>query len=205
MTVKTTVLGGAFCSNCHMIESPHAAVVIDPAEFSDEVCAFLETNADKERLILLTHCHLDHICGADILREKTGVKIAIGEKDAFGTTDTRVSLSDMFGGDHTPFEVDITLTDGEKFSVGDLDFRAILTAGHTVGSMCYAVGDSLFTGDTLFAGTVGRTDFFGGDYNALIESINSLTQMFDGDTKVYSGHGPDTTIEREKRVNPYLR
>ena len=205
MTVNTIVLGEMFGANCHLIESDNAAVVVDPAEYSDQVFAFLNTNADKERLILLTHCHLDHICGADALREKTGVKIAIGEYDAIGTLDTRISLSDLFGGNHQPFEVDIKLSDGQRFTVGDLEFEAIHTAGHTVGGMCYAVCDCLFSGDTLFAGTVGRTDFFGGDGGALMESLRMLTEKFDDGVTVYAGHGPDTTIGREKRVNPYLR
>lgn len=205
MTVKTIVLGGAFATNCHLIQSEKAAVVVDPAEYSDEVFKFLDTNSDKERLILLTHCHLDHICGADMLREKTGVKIAIGEKDAAGTNSTRLSLSDLFGGNHQPFGVDVKLFNGDWFMVGDLEFRAVETPGHTVGGMSYVVGDCVFSGDTLFAGTVGRTDFYGGDYNTLMQSIKKLTEMLDDNVKVYSGHGPDTTIGREKRVNPYLK
>lgn len=205
MTVKTTVLGGAFASNCHLIESENSAVVVDPAEYCDTVFEFLNSNTDKERLILLTHCHLDHICGAGILREKTGVKIAIGEKDAAGTLDTRLSLSDLFGGNHIPFETDIKLADGERFNVGDLRFEAIETPGHTVGGMCYFTENCLFSGDTLFAGSVGRTDFYGGSHKTLIQSLQKLIKKLDDGVTVYAGHGPNTAIGREKRENPYLR
>lgn len=205
MTVRVLVLGGDFATNCYLLESEKAAVIIDPAEYSPVLEEFLENNAEKHRLILLTHCHFDHISGAAQLRDNTGVDIAIGKNDAVGTKDTRISLSSLFGGCHEPFDADILLGDGERFTVGDIEFKAIETAGHTIGGMCYLSGDMLFCGDTLFYGSVGRTDLYGGNHRTLMKSVSMLAKTLDDSVTVYSGHGPATTIGQEKLYNPYLK
>ena len=193
---------GHIAANCYMLLSDNAAVVIDPGIFSQRVKDFLNENSEKERLILLTHAHFDHICGAERLRADTGVKIAVGEKDAPALIDTSLSLSDKFHAHQTPFEADILLKDNEIFNVGDIEFESLSTPGHTVGGMCYLTVKSLFSGDTLFLESVGRTDFPGGDGEALLKSIKRLLSL-DEDIEVYPGHGEPTTIEHEKLYNPF--
>ena len=193
---------GHIAANCYMLLSDNAAVVIDPGIFSQKVKDFLNENFEKERLILLTHAHFDHICGAERLRADTGVKIAVGEKDAPALIDTSLSLSDKFHAHQTPFEADILLKDNEIFDVGDIEFKSLSTPGHTVGGMCYLTVKTLFSGDTLFLESVGRTDFPGGDGEALLKSIKRLLSL-DEDIEVYPGHGEPTTIEHEKLYNPF--
>lgn len=193
---------GHIAANCYMLLSDNAAVVIDPGIFSQRVKDFLNENSEKERLILLTHAHFDHICGAERLRADTGVKIAVGEKDAPALIDTSLSLSDKFHAHQTPFEADILLKDNEIFDVGNIEFKSLSTPGHTVGGMCYLTVKTLFSGDTLFLESVGRTDFPGGDGEALLKSIKRLLSL-DEDIEVYPGHGEPTTIEHEKLYNPF--
>lgn len=203
MTVTKLSLG-ALQTNCYLLSADNAAVCIDVGDFDSRVLDFLEKNSDKERLILLTHAHFDHIGGAEKLRELTGVKIAIGKNDAPSLRDRAKTLSSVFGIEVAPFSADITIRDGETFNVGDIEFNAIETAGHTMGSMCYFTNDLLFCGDTLFEGSIGRTDCYGGDENALLKSLKILSSLPDN-TVVYCGHGGDTTIGKERRYNPYMK
>ncbi len=203
MTVTKLALG-QLQANCYLISSDKAAVCIDAGDFDTRVLDFFKNNSDKERLILLTHAHFDHIGGADRLRQLTGVKIAIGTEDAPSLCDSAKTLSDIFGIAVAPFCADILLNDGEKFSVGDINFTAIKTSGHSIGSMCYLAENMLFCGDTLFEGSVGRTDLYGADSNALLQSLKKLSLLPD-DTVVYSGHGSNTTIGNERKYNPYMK
>lgn len=202
MKIKTLHLG-LIKTNCYLISTEKAAVVIDPGFVRETPLDFLNENSDKERLILLTHAHFDHIGGAEDLREKTGVKIGIGELDAGGLADTALNLSDMFHANIAPFKPDLTFKNGEKITVGDIEFKVIETPGHTVGGVSYLTGDCLFSGDTLFEGSIGRTDFPGGDLKVLKRSVKRLVTL-PNDTKVYPGHGDFTTIARERDNNMFV-
>ena len=194
---------GHIGANCYFVTGEKGAVIVDPGEYLPELEGFLNDNSDKERLILLTHCHFDHIGGALELRRKTGVKIAIGEKEAASLLDGDINLSNRFYAGIEPFEADIKLKDGEKLAVGDLSFTVIETPGHTIGGVCYLLEDFLFSGDTLFFESVGRTDFPGGDWSVLSASIKKLLQLGEN-INVLSGHGEATTLGHEKHSNPYL-
>jgi len=203
MNVKCIALG-ELGANCYLLQTDKAAVVIDPGAYSDEVGQFLEQNRDKQRAILLTHGHFDHIGGAAALRESTDTPIIIGEADAVALEDGYLNLSMPFGMPMEPFCADRTVSDGEKLCIGDIGFTVFVCAGHTVGSVCYYTEDMLFCGDVLFCGSVGRTDFPGGDTMALLRSIARLMKL-DGNTRVLSGHGAETTLLHEKNNNPFIR
>ena len=194
---------GLIKTNCYLISTDKAAVVIDPG-FKTEITAdFLKASEGKARMILITHAHFDHIGGAEALRNETGVEIGIGELDAPALKDTELNLSDKFHAHIAPFSADRTFCDGEKFSVGDIDFEVILTPGHTVGGVSYLSGEILFSGDTLFAGAVGRTDMPGGSLKALKKSLKRLIAL-PNETKVYPGHGDFTTVGYEKENNMFV-
>lgn len=203
MKIKTLHLG-LIKTNCYLISTEKAAVVIDPGFDRPGTLDFLNENADKECLILLTHAHFDHIGGAEALREKTGTRIGIGEPDADGLADTELNLSDMFHAKILPFKPDLTFKNGDIITVGDIEFKVISTPGHTVGGVSYLTEDKLFSGDTLFENSIGRTDFPGGNLKVLQRSLKKLMSL-PLETKVYPGHGDSTTIAREKEYNMFIR
>lgn len=203
MIVKCFVLGD-FGTNCYGIVGDKGVIVIDPGFESLEVTDFLSDHAEKERLILLTHGHIDHIGGANALRERTGTPIAIGKNDAVMLEDNQRNLSAPFSIPYTSFFADRLLCGGEEFSVGDLKVTVLDTPGHTPGGVSFLINEELFCGDTLFCGSVGRTDFPFGDTQLLFQSIKRL-YLLPEKTTVFAGHGPKTTIGAEKRGNPYVR
>lgn len=203
MEIKRLVLGDIEV-NCYLLSTETAAVVIDPGFYSFEALEFLRAYEGKERLILLTHGHFDHIGFAEELAKETNTKIAIGEKDSLALTDNIINLSAPFGVPIAPFKADILLSDNQELNVGDITFKIIHTPGHTVGGICCLCGDVLFSGDTLFSGSIGRTDFPGGSFLTLKASIEGLYSLPD-DTQLLSGHGEPSTIGNEKHYNPFVR
>ncbi len=203
MEIKTLVLG-ALQSNCYLISTPKPAVIINPGFNSNITLDFLKQNKDKQRLILLTHGHFDHIGGAKALREATNTKIAISKEDSQFLLDPNLNLSAQFGEALPPFEADVLIDLEDEISVGDLTFKIIKTPGHTTGGLCFLIGEYLFSGDTLFCRSIGRTDFPNGNFSQLKASIEKLYTL-DDDTIVLSGHGPETTISEEKLYNPFVR
>ncbi len=203
MEIKRLPLG-PIEANCYLISTEKAAVVIDPGFYSQEVIDFLNQNSSKERLILLTHGHFDHVAFANQLRDLSNTKIAIGLDDNQYLNNHNLNLSAQFGMPLAPFTADILLNDGDELSVGDINFKAIHTPGHTVGGFCFLVENYLFSGDTLFNMSIGRTDFPLGNYKVLENSVKKLYQLSPQIT-VLSGHGPETTLGFEKSHNPYIR
>ncbi len=191
-------------TNCYFLESENAAIVIDPGYERESILTFLNKNEGKERLILLTHGHFDHIGGADYLRQKTGVKIGIGALDVPALSDDDLNCAYLFKRKLEPFSADYKYLDDDLIKVGDIELKVIFTPGHTVGGVSYLCGDNLFSGDTLFKTSVGRTDFAGGSFEELEKSIKKLYTLPD-ETVVYSGHGESSTIGFEKKYNPFVR
>ncbi len=191
-------------TNCYFIETEKSAIVIDPGYKRESILNFLKENAGKERLILLTHGHFDHIGGADYLRQETGVKIGIGALDVPALSDDVLSCAVNFKRHLNPFGADYEYSDGDVIKVGDLEIKVISTSGHTVGGVAYLIEQNLFSGDTLFKLSVGRTDFAGGSFAELESSIKRLYTLPD-ETIVYAGHGESSTIGFEKQNNPFVR
>lgn len=179
-------------------------VVIDPAADAEVLLEALE--GEEVEAVVLTHGHFDHIGAADAVRDATGVPLAVHEADAASITTASGSAGALFGFDHAARAAERTLADGDVVEAGALRLRVLHTPGHTPGSICLlAEGEGrLFAGDTLFAGSVGRTDFPGGDARALSRSIAEKLAGLPPETVVHCGHGPDTTIGREVRYNPFF-
>ncbi|MDE6613091.1 MAG: MBL fold metallo-hydrolase, partial [Clostridia bacterium] len=189
-----------FGSNSYILTSDGKfAVVIDPS--SAEICAELEKRSLECKYVLLTHGHFDHVGGCAAL-QSNGAEIWCGEPEE-PLIFSKEYLS-IFGGVQVPpFKVTRTLKHGESFNLCGMNFLAILTAGHTKGSMCFISEDKIFTGDTLFYRSVGRCDLPTGSFTELKASLKKLSSLV-GEYKIYGGHGADTTLSAEKKFNSYL-
>lgn len=190
--------------NCYLISTDKGAVVIDPGKATDEIKEFAVSNSNKPFAILLTHCHFDHIMGVREIKEISGGKIIVSEKDSKGLIDNDINLTNRFCIDYSPISADVMVKDGQIFAVGDIKVKVMETAGHTPGSLCYFINDWLFSGDTLFRMSVGRTDFVGGDRETQKESLKKIASI-NGDYEIYAGHGPATRLSYEKLYNPYIK
>ena len=196
---------GMFSSNCYIIGENGEGVIIDAGGNSEEIYKAVEKHDLKAKYIILTHGHVDHICSASKLREKTGAKVLIHEADGGALTDADQNGSYLLGREYTFEKADELLKDGDIIEVGGLKLEIIHTPGHTLGCICIKVGDSLFTGDTLFRMSIGRTDFEGGSYEQIISSINKKLMKLGDETAVYPGHGTPSTIGFERKNNPFLK
>ena len=203
---------GAFGTNCYILacmESMEAAI-IDPGSPDPWIERTVAEEGFKPVAILLTHGHLDHIGGVARVKGATGIPLYVHGDDAPALTDTRLNGSAFFGTPVVAPQPDRLLRDGDELNVGKLKVKVLHTSGHTMGGVCYYVtapGEApahLFAGDTLFAGSVGRSDLPGGDHAALIRSIREKLLDLPADTVVYPGHGPTTTVGEEREYNPYL-
>ena len=191
-------------------ENTREAVVIDPGDEVAALIAFVGKNRLTVRHILLTHGHVDHVTGVAAAKRAFDAPIHLHRDDLF-LYDQAVELGRMFGLDVEPQPpIDSFYTAGQVIECGGYQVRPHHTPGHCPGGVCLQVGrkgeqgKQLFVGDTLFAGAIGRTDFPGGDYATLIASIKTVLFAFGDDAVVYPGHGPSTTIGKERRTNPFL-
>ncbi len=194
-----------FGANTYIITTDNqTAIVVDPAQ------ARVEGELIKRGLtathVLLTHCHFDHVGGVPAL-QAGGAKVYLSEEEA-KLVGTQADLFDLFGAPRAFYQIDGTFSDGEKKQFGDLSVTALLTAGHTAGSCCYLIegeGErALFTGDTLFMDSIGRTDFPTGDIGEMRKSLRKLRAL-EGDIPLFAGHNDPTTLERERKYNPFLQ
>jgi len=197
---------GPMESNCYIIgcDKTREAAVIDPGFEGKRIIDRLQQLGLNCKQIILTHGHVDHISALGEVQRATGARVLIHEQDAGMLTDPGKNLSVFMGANVRHKGADRMLKDGDKVKVGNIELEVIHTPGHTPGGICLKTGDALITGDTLFAGSVGRSDFPGGSHSTLINSIKTRLLNFPDDTKVYPGHGPASTIGAEKRSNPFL-
>lgn len=195
---------GPFAENAYVVGDDAACAVVDPGA---EAPRILEAVGGRRVVaIVLTHGHADHIGALDEIRAATGAEVWCPEADAAYLADPALNLSGMFGAPFTVRPAERLYRDGDAVGAPPVVFRAIHTPGHTPGSSCLAhEGGFVLAGDTLFAGSVGRTDFPGGDAAMLVRSIRERLLPLPDETAVHPGHGPATTIGTERRFNPFLR
>lgn len=209
MKIQTLVVG-ALQVNCHIVsdgESPDC-MVVDPGGSARAIIEAIEDAKLAPQWIVNTHAHGDHIGGNAQLKERyPDAKLAAHRLDAPALTDARLNLSVLLGQPIYSPEPDNELEEGDEIEVGALRFRVLHTPGHSVGGICLISETEppvAIVGDVLFADSVGRTDFPGGDGRALIQSIREKLLVLPDETRVLTGHGPETTIGSEKRRNPFL-
>jgi len=202
---------GSLATNCYIIicEETRKAIIIDPgfsAEEANEILNEIVKNGFKVEKIINTHGHFDHIIGNDILKALTKAKILIHKNDASMLLDPSKNLSRMLGRDIISPKADRLVEEGEIIKVGDLELKVIHTPGHTEGSISLFCEKEkvVFTGDTLFAGSIGRTDLPGSSFEEIMHSLKEKLMNLPDETVVYPGHGGKTTIGREKGKNPFL-
>ena len=193
---QVTMALGAYQTNCYMIWADDSAscVVIDPGYQAETVLAQAKKQGKTIEAILLTHGHFDHVGAVRELAADTDCAVYICPED--------LSMPPQLTAG--PLYYTHTYGEGDVLKLAGLTIRVIQTPGHTPGSVCLLVEDSMFSGDTLFEGSCGRTDLPGGDWAVILKSLKRLKEM-DRDYKVYPGHGPATTLAEEQMYNPYMR
>lgn len=203
MDVRTLVLGQV-STNCYICGSGNVGFVIDPADNAKKIYNEITGLKFNIKYIILTHAHFDHIKAAQELKDLTGAKIVVSEADCGALNKSDLNLADMFGVSVPHIEADISVSDGDILEFDEFQLRFIMTPGHTLGSMCILVNNKvLFSGDTLFALSIGRTDFPGGSLESITASVKKLF-LLDEDIRVYPGHNCTTSIGEEKKFNPYV-
>lgn len=196
-----TLCVGVVQTNCYIISNDTEAMVIDPGDNAERI---LQAVGEKElKYVLLTHSHFDHILAAEEICKKTGAKLCASKHARLDDEDYCGFTSFGLPG-FSPLKADILLSEGDEISVAGENFTVIETPGHTPCSICLLSGDVLIAGDTLFEGSCGRCDLVGGSYSTILKSLEKLSHL-PGSTRVYSGHGAPTTIENERKFNPYMR
>lgn len=198
---------GLFDTNCYIVADATTsdALIVDPGDEPHVIAKAVRSDGLAVIGIVNTHGHADHTAGNGALRREFECPIMVHELDASFLTDPEANLSALVGCTRPSSPpADRLLKDGDEIAVGEMVFRVIHTPGHTPGGVCLSSGNVLLSGDTLFAGGVGRTDFPGGSHEQLIESIRTKLLVLPDDTAVYPGHGPNTTIGLERQTNPWL-
>lgn len=202
---------GMFAVNCYLVISDkNNAVLIDAPEGAERILAEIEKQGVKLNKILLTHGHCDHIETVAELAKKTGAEVFIHTLDAPKLTDSCLNLSEYFSmylDEVKHYEHGICVDDGDTIIEDEMVFTVFHTPGHTSGCVCYILEDVIFSGDTLFRDSIGRTDMPDGDPIKLFASLKALEE-FEGrfdDYRLLAGHGAESTLNREKMYNPYLR
>ena len=205
MFIHRLVLG-ELDTNCYIVWSENGqGIIIDPADDADQICGFVDQHHISVNAVILTHVHFDHMLAAGEVCTRLCAPLYVGRGDADALTDANRNLSAWFSPDiKLSLSANAYLSKGDTIDVGGTVLKVMETPGHTPGCICLYGDGVLFSGDTLFCGSIGRLDFPGGDPEKMIQSLNELLKL-PADTVVYSGHGPQTTIGREAAANPFLR
>jgi glyoxylase-like metal-dependent hydrolase (beta-lactamase superfamily II) len=210
--IRTCTLG-PFATNCYVVAPPKQGIdrpcwIIDASFEPSAMLRAIRDNHWHPEALILTHTHVDHIAGVDeVLKAYPGLKVLVHESERAWLADPMLNLSGVMG---LPVSVNCpvqTIGNGDTLQLGDMTWRVLHTPGHSPGGITLVDNESCtaIVGDTLFAGSIGRTDFPGSSIDVLAKAIRERLYTLPDDTRVLSGHGPETTIGREKRSNPYVR
>ena len=195
---------GSYQTNCYIVyeETANSCAVIDPGYSPERVLEFVGKLGLTVDAVLLTHGHFDHVGGVEAIVKASGCALWMREGDY---TQRKNPQNDFFYPIHDCDFTEVRFCEeGEHIHAGGLTFTTMETPGHTWGSVCYVCENAIFSGDTLFAGSCGRTDLPGGDWQTIMLSLERLAEL-EGDFDIYPGHGESTTLAREKQYNPYMR
>lgn len=196
---------GPFMKNGYVVAcaGESEAVYIDPGDEAGQVISFIEKNDLQLQAVIATHAHMDHICGIGTVKKRWDVPVYLHREDEFIYSEMEVQ-SRYFGMNYSPPPpVDFYMEEGQVLSFGGLELKVYHTPGHSPGGVCLEAGDNLFTGDLIFAGSVGRTDLPGGDYDVLMNSIQRIIVPLPESRSLWPGHGPRTTVGQELKGNPF--
>ncbi|MDF2546562.1 MAG: fold metallo-hydrolase [Anaerosolibacter sp.] len=197
---------GIYAVNCYVLtcEETKKTAIIDPGGDADDIISYMKQHHLQPEMIILTHGHGDHIGAIQEIKAQMNIPIYIHKDDGYMLKDPRKNLTSLMGMQEVQVEADIFLSDGDIVELGSLRLHVIHTPGHTRGSICIRVNDVIFSGDTLFAQSIGRTDLDGGSFELIIDSIKRKLMVFNDEIKVLPGHGSSTTIGIERTMNPFV-
>jgi hydroxyacylglutathione hydrolase len=198
---------GPFAMNCYLLidENTQTVILIDPGAEKDRLIKRIEKNKLQVKYIINTHCHIDHTGAAGEIQQYFKIPFYIHEQE-LPLLNSLPDQGRLFGIAVTKIpDVTACLNDGDTLNVGEVRGTVLYTPGHSPGGLSFLFEDHVFVGDCLFMDSIGRTDLYGGNYDQLIDSIKNKLLTLKDETKVYSGHGPVTTIGRERRFNPFLQ
>lgn len=196
---------GELQENCFILfDENKDAFVVDPGGSSENIIETIEKNSLNIKYILLTHGHFDHVGAVAALVKKYKAPVYLSKEDRAFLESPKEVRASAFGMQIEAAEVDVFVKEGDEISFSEGNIKVIETPGHTLGSVCYLFENYLFAGDTLFNGSIGRTDFPESDHSLMVESLKKLKKL-DDEIYVLSGHGPESQISYEKMTNPYLR
>lgn len=205
MNIKTLVVG-IVRANCYLVWNDLACVLIDPGDDAERIETALQQLGKPLKVILLTHGHFDHVGAVKALKERyPQVPVMIGALDEELLLEPERVYKGMLSRipDSLHLKADRLLSDGDEINVKGMRFTVIATPGHTKGSVCYLYENAIFSGDTLFRGTCGRCDFYGGDSRAMHDSLAKLA-LLEGDRPVYPGHEGETSLDQERKYNRFI-